>query len=58
MRHSGWYPDYVLRLFRRGKGSFSDVLVHESVQLQGNAARFHQPLLHYSYRNFDDVLPN
>lgn len=56
MRHSGWHPDYVLRLFRRGKGSFSDVLVHESVQLQGSVARFQQPLLHYSYRDFGDVL--
>jgi len=56
MHHSGWYPDYVLRLFRRGKGSFSDALVHESVQLHGSAARMQQPLLHYSYRDFDDVL--
>ena len=28
MRHSGWFPDYVLRLFRRGKARFSDDLVH------------------------------
>ena len=56
MRHSGWYPDYVLRLFRRGQGRFSDALVHESVQLQGSVSRLQQPLLHYSYRDFDDVL--
>ena len=56
MRHSGWYPDHVLRLFRRGKGKFSDALVHESVQMQGRAARLQQPLLHYTYRDFDDVL--
>lgn len=56
IRHSGWHPDYVLRLFRRGKGSFSDALVHESLQLQGSTARLQQPLLHYSYRDFDDVL--
>lgn len=56
MRHSGWHPDYVLRLFRRGKARFSDALVHESVQLQGSAARLRQPLLHYSYRDFEDVL--
>ena len=31
MRHSGWYPDYVLRLFRRGRARFSDDLVHERV---------------------------
>jgi len=56
MRHSGWHPDYVLRLFQRGKGNFSDALVHESVQMQGSTARLQQPLLHYSYRDFDDVL--
>jgi glycosyltransferase involved in cell wall biosynthesis len=56
MRHSGWHPDYVLRLFRRGKGRFSDALVHESVRMQGNTARLRQPLLHYSYRDFEDVL--
>jgi glycosyltransferase involved in cell wall biosynthesis len=56
MRHSGWHPDYVLRLFRRGKARFSDALVHESVELQGSAARLRQPLLHYSYRDFEDVL--
>ncbi len=56
MRHSGWYPDYVLRLFRRGKGRFSDALVHESVQVQGHVARLRHHLLHYTYRDFDDVL--
>ncbi len=35
MRHSGWYPDYVLRLFRRGRARFSDDLVHERVICDG-----------------------
>lgn len=56
IRHSGWHPDYVLRLFTREKGRFSDSLVHESVQLQGTKARLRQPLLHYTYRDFEDVL--
>ncbi|OGS98070.1 MAG: glycosyl transferase family 2 [Gallionellales bacterium RIFCSPLOWO2_12_FULL_59_22] len=56
MRHSGWYPDYVLRLFRRGSGRFDDAPVHEAVRLEGKAARLKTPLLHYSYRDFDDVL--
>ena len=29
MRHGGWWPDEVPRLFRRGKAHFSDDLVHE-----------------------------
>ncbi len=56
IRHAGWHPDYVLRLFRRGKGRFSDSLVHESIQLQGTKARLQQPLLHYSYRDLEDVI--
>ncbi|MDO8989257.1 MAG: glycosyltransferase family 2 protein [Sideroxyarcus sp.] len=55
IHHSGWYPDYVLRLFRRGAGRFSDSLVHESVQLTGRSARLKNPLLHYSYLTMDDV---
>lgn len=55
IHHSGWYPDYVLRLFKRGKGRFSDSLVHESVQLQGRSAKLRSPLLHYSYLDRADV---
>ena len=55
IRHSGWYPDYVLRLFKRGAGRFSDDLVHESVQLAGKAGKLGSPLLHYSYLTQADV---
>ena len=55
IRHSGWYPDYVLRLFRKSKGRFSDDMVHERVILKGNAGRLSSPLLHYSYLNETDV---
>ncbi len=55
IRHSGWYPDYVLRLFRRGAGRFSESLVHESVLLEGKTVRLNNPLLHYSYLSVADV---
>ncbi len=55
IHHSGWYPDYVLRLFRRGAGRFSDSLVHESVLLTGRTGKLKNPLLHYSYLTKDDV---
>ena len=55
VRHSGWYPDYVLRLFKRQAGKFSDSLVHESVRLTGATARLNNPLLHYSYLTIADV---
>ena len=55
IRHSGWYPDYVLRLFKRDAGRFSDNLVHESVLLTGRTAKLKSPLSHYSYLTIDDV---
>jgi glycosyltransferase involved in cell wall biosynthesis len=51
IRHSGWYPGYVLRLFRREAARFSDDVVHESVQLPGPRRRMRGDLLHYSYRD-------
>jgi len=55
IHYSGWYPDYVLRLFRRTKGRFSDDMVHERVILEGATGRLSSPLLHYSYLNEADV---
>lgn len=56
MRHSGWYPDYVLRLFRRGKARFSDVAVHERVVCEGTVARLGEPLLHTPVTRLEDAL--
>lgn len=50
IRHCGWTPDYVLRLFKRGSAHFSDDLVHERVVLlRGVPSRLTSSLLHYSY---------
>lgn len=46
MKHSGWYPDYVLRLFRRGHARFTDDVVHERVVSDGKVGRLDGTLLH------------
>jgi len=57
MRHSGWRPDYVLRLFRRGRARFTEHLVHERVEATGESVgRLRHELHHYSYRDVDQVL--
>jgi len=56
MRYSGWYPDYVLRLFRRGKAAFDDVPVHERVVYAGVVKRLRPPLLHDAMPNLEDAL--
>jgi len=52
--HSGWYPDYVLRLFRRDAGNFTSALVHEKVEVVVSTGRLHNPLMHYSYPTLED----
>jgi glycosyltransferase involved in cell wall biosynthesis len=47
MRHSGWYPDYVLRLWRRGRARWTEDLVHQRPVCTGTVVRLKQPLNHH-----------
>lgn len=56
IRHSGWWPDRVLRLFRRGSARFSDAIVHEKVVPQESPGKLQAPLLHYTYPDLESAL--
>jgi glycosyltransferase involved in cell wall biosynthesis len=56
VRHSGWYPDYLPRLFRNGKGKFSERLVHEGIEVDGKTSRLGGLLYHYSYKTLESYL--
>ncbi len=56
MRHSGWFPDYVLRLFRRDKAHFSGDVVHERVVCEAPVARLSEPLIHNPVLRLEDAL--
>lgn len=56
IRHSGWWPDHVLRLFQRGQGHFSDRLVHESVELSGQLGRLAGCIEHHSFSGVSDFI--
>ena len=56
MRHSGWWPDHVRRLFKRGAARFSGAPVHESLQVSGPVGRLGHPLEHWSFRTLEQVL--
>jgi glycosyltransferase involved in cell wall biosynthesis len=60
MNHSGWYPDRVTRLFRRGHGRFSDDLVHERVIVEGargeGIGHLRNDLLHATYPDLETML--
>ncbi|MEW6388685.1 MAG: glycosyltransferase family 2 protein [Thermodesulfobacteriota bacterium] len=54
IKRLGWYPDYTLRLFRRGVGRFREREVHEEVQVNGPVGFLKNPLDHYSYNNLKE----
>lgn len=56
MMHSGWNPDHVTRLFRRGSATFSTDLVHEKILTNHSVGFLRAPLLHESFMNFEAVL--
>jgi glycosyltransferase involved in cell wall biosynthesis len=56
IRHGDWYPDRVLRLWRRGKARFSADRVHERAVAEGPAGRLEGELLHLTMPTLDDAL--
>ena len=56
LRYGGLYPDYQIRLFKRGRGCFTARRVHESVQIDGRVGRLTHHLDHYSYQRLGDVI--
>ncbi len=51
IRHGDWYPDWSLRLIRRGQGKWSGSREHDKMQLEGKAAKLSGDLHHYTCPN-------
>ncbi len=50
IKHGGWYPDYQLRLIKRGFGHYDpERQVHEVIVLNGPEGYLINPLIHYNY---------
>jgi GT2 family glycosyltransferase len=47
-RHTGWYPDYQLRLFKHGQTRYERP-VHEVAVVAGEIGHLQNPLIHYNY---------
>jgi len=57
IRHCGWYPDYVTRLFKKSSGAkFSEKPVHEKLTPEGKIGKLNSDLLHYTNRDFEHYL--
>ncbi len=51
IKHSGWYPGKVARLFRKDCASFSPAAVHEGLNVQGAVGELRHDLLHFTDPN-------
>ena len=57
IKHSGWYPDFQRRLYRRDAAKFSGI-IHEALRIDGKPGRLIGDLLHYTVHSFDEHQTN
>lgn len=57
IQHAGWYPDYQLRLLKRGSARYDLARpVHEVVILDGQEGWLNNPLIHHNYETVGQFL--
>lgn len=58
IHHCGWYPDYVVRLYKTATTHYNDNLVHEKVIIRNNTLieKLDGDLLHYPYKSINHYL--
>lgn len=54
IRHGDWYPDRLVRLFRRGRAQFAGGKVHERLDISGQIRSLKGELFHHSFRDAAD----
>jgi hypothetical protein len=56
IRHAGWWPDRLVRLFRRGQGGMSPVAVHEGVEVNGIVEPLDVHIEHFTESDLSKIL--
>lgn len=56
IEHTGWYPDYQTRLFKREKGKFDEKHNHEQLSVDGEIGILESNLEHDHYATIDEFL--
>jgi len=54
IRSCGWYPDYLVRLFRQDKLKYSQTRQHASVSCE-NTQKLQADIIHYAYNNIGEL---
>jgi (heptosyl)LPS beta-1,4-glucosyltransferase len=53
---SGWRKEWKVRLFRRDRGAFNDLAIHEGASIEGPIGTLAGALLHFPYRDLSHVV--
>jgi glycosyltransferase involved in cell wall biosynthesis len=56
IKHMGWWPDRIVRLFQKGAGRMTQARVHESVDVQGPVTDLDVPIEHFTESRFSQIL--
>ena len=56
IKHAGWWPDRILRLFKKGSGGMTKAAVHEAVEVQGQIKNLDTPIEHYTESDLSKIL--
>lgn len=56
IQNSIWWPDYQLRLFKKGYGRFPEKHVHEYITVEGQTEKLTMPLIHENYSSVSQFL--
>ena len=56
IKHAGWWPDRIIRLFRKDSGRMTKATVHEAVEVKGLVGALDVPIEHFTESNLSRIL--
>lgn len=56
VRHGGWWPDWVIRLYRKHDICFNNRAIHESLIIDEPVGKLQEALIHYSFNSAGEFL--
>lgn len=56
LKRGAKYPDYQLRLFRKDKGKFQCLHIHEKIKIDGEIGYLKSPIIHYPYETVSQLI--
>ncbi len=56
MEHTGWYPDYQIKLFKKGHGHYACENIHEDITIKGSLGTLKNDLQHFHYKIISEYL--